>query len=301
MHIRWLFFGFLLVNVSLITSSPENSSQSRQSLEPTQETGERYLHWTLEARNIHCAGVGHMRASFSTFLCEAKMLGRTAVFPNTICMHPVHTGLKNLKYMSTDGIFNLEAINSILGVRVILHKQFSEEVPSSERRKALVINMEKPNPPTPKVLLRSTHQVIVRRWNKGSGYWFTARTRYPALIAHLEMSRKAVSQPAAKLEKIITKLVQALKQNYATIHSRRGDKLSIKYPGLRYHTSGEGILNNNEVKNRLPRGTTIWLMSNEKNLKVFQSLFTSTYWRVFHRTNFSHWLDAAQLNAYEAR
>lgn len=211
-----------------------------------------------EPKENHLVGIMHLKKNLFSLMMEAKFLNRIAIIP-PLHLSPKHNNdvpvIANWdKYILLN---KLNLFNPIVSL---------EDYGEIDYRKCKLIdeNIQ------PNQIIHESNQMIVRKHNQYPNYYilinFFANKNWKIKLINLFQPSKLVAKYA--------KIAISKMENYHCIHIRRGDKLKWKQcPGLDRKTRPEYI--KKFLINILPKGETIYIMSNEKEPNFFDLLKNS--------------------------
>eukprot|EP00051_Salpingoeca_urceolata_P035565 m.30362 g.30362 ORF g.30362 m.30362 type:complete len:505 (+) comp9424_c0_seq1:63-1577(+) len=243
----------------------------------------------------YCAGLAHKRASLSCLLAEAAYLGRGVVIPRTVCLSSVHASNGDPAEVGFDRLFDVASLaRHIAGLRFASSGQI-KKVLATAPHVAVVSATE------PSSALKTNEARLLWRNFVPPAFWYDVCTNNPALTSLRKRYSKLVKRLPPPLATIAHAMVAEMGP-FVLLHVRRGDKAQDKrrWPNLKRDTRGKAILANPKVAAVAPKGTTVYLATDERDLDgVFAPLFS--HWRVFTLRNFSADIVAATngLVAYE--
>lgn len=233
-------------------------------------SGPLYLQWQREP--LHCAGVSHQKWSFVAFMVEAVALNRTAVIPDTFCLHKIHTHEKTHLARPLDHLVNVAELQKIPGLALV----YASELPTLLTRSQLSGAMHTGAPFSSAELLVNRKEVLIVRdkW-KQNDYWFNQKSAW-ATGKCGNVVRKMIFRGCygltATTAPIAHEMLKVLGPGYCALHVRRGDKARGR-PQLAADTTGSAIAANATLRTIFDQCTSLYIATDERDMNVFQPIF----------------------------
>lgn len=244
-------------------------------------------------RESYCPGQGHAHMDFSCHLTEAAATGRIGVIPDSLCVPAMHSD--ELRQNTSVEWHHVYDLNDLVahGTRFVLESYFLKLFDSGCLGAPTILTG---NEGGPTQVSESNAPVVIRDY----------RTLVPRVhrtsfelcnLYHKELPTRVAPLPSKRVTFVAQSIMQALGDNYFSLHVRRTDKVLdvIHWPTLEFDTLPEAILP--KLTPFIPAGATLFLITDEPSPRDF-FVPLEARWRMRYWSDFASLFSEFNLTTY---
>jgi len=215
-------------------------------------------------------GISHQLYNLSVLLAEAAFLQRVAVLPDLMLAGHHNCGKAIRVPLST--YFDLSVFQS--EVCFITKEKFEQLQPPEHE----LVDEKTP----PQQLRRKSTPLIIREFTNPDGI-FSAPMKSEPAVEKIACKIRSLITPGQSVRCQAEEIIRALREDFDTVHVRRGDLLEQakrewwRFPGYEQRTSPRGI--RKRISQWVQQGRTLYVMTDEREPSFFDPL--KTWYKVY--------------------